>query len=641
MSIYIKHNQGSFNTETDKVMFAISYLEGSAFEFIETYLDDYNSNPPKKQREDTRSLFADVRYFIKVLKEVYGETFEKEKATQKLMALKMHKHYPEYLAHFLQLAPRVDMDENALKAFFYKGLTDQLKDELMRFPKSTSLIDLRTKVMEIWTRLRERSMEKHQQPDPYRSQHHGSHTVKTAASWENKDKKKGKKGGYQGKPKDGSTKKEGNCHNCGKPGHWARECRGPKKQQVAMAVKTKGPATGANRQPIEKKTVAMYEYNEEVFDEPDDYDGPLESEGYCRFTVQDCDDDECEYHLEEKQDIFTAERRARGIGPDGRQQPSRRPCLKDQRYCTDPDCQTHLPERHRRELRQLVPLSPTEPPPAYLVNDTQQECTRWVWHCFDASCVTHEWQKGLAEYWPQQDIKESALIRIDQDYSHLEDNLHYKPTIEEAASLAKPEHAELRWTMCEIGSCLFHVGDKIRHGFMASPYHYADDIVEEPFTTEQRKHWFQMQHYTRGLGDEPAKVVLTDKEKENDECTSNNAARCTAYACREHRATKEIRGYYPELWTGIHKEYVWDKEYSSNLSNLFHKPGEMVAKLALSKEHQELHWTNCIIGWCPTHNIKKLLNEYIPSAADIHIRKAHKEGTSSELKELTLQLQGW
>ena len=637
MSIYINHNEDSFATETDKVMFAISYLEGSAFEFIETYLDDYNVNNTSDQRPDTRRMFSNFNYLVKVLKEVYGEPFEGEKATQKLMSLKMHKHYPEYLAGFMQLAPRVNMDDNALKAFFYKGLTEQLKDELMRFPKAKDLQSLKNRTMEIWVRLRERNMEKHHQSDYDRSLHQGQHNFhkKTAASWSQNTGTEGKKGGFKRNPNQGAQqgktgKKEGNCHNCGKPGHWARECRGPKRQrQVAMAIRSKGPATGANRQPVEKRTVAVYQRHE--YDEPDtteDYSADDE----CEFTVQDCKERYCMYHAEEKQDIFEAKERAKGNGP----------CGKNLLNCHNVNCQVHMAVKHQRGLRGIEPFTgPTSPPPAYLVQEPQEECLTWVWHCTDMECVTHKWQKEAAEYWPQDSIDSDSLVRIDKDYCQLEDNLHYQVTPEQNACLAKPEHAELRWTQCEIGSCLFHVGDKIRFGYMASPYQHARTVEKFAFNTEQRKHWFQMLHHTRSLGDEPASTILTEREKKNKECTSTDAAHCTAYACETHKELKQQRGYYPENWTESGKPYVWDAEYAANPSNLHHNPGEALRRLEAKRDHLEIHWTNCIMGWCNTHKVKKLLNDYVPSARDIHIRKAYTEGLKEELKDLTLQLQGW
>ena len=44
VNIYIKHNLNSFLTEADKVTFAISYLKGLAFDFAETFLNDYRTN---------------------------------------------------------------------------------------------------------------------------------------------------------------------------------------------------------------------------------------------------------------------------------------------------------------------------------------------------------------------------------------------------------------------------------------------------------------------------------------------------------------------------------------------------------------------------------------------------------------------
>ncbi len=42
LQIYISYNNNSFETENKKVLFTILYFEDKAFEFIKTYLDDYN-----------------------------------------------------------------------------------------------------------------------------------------------------------------------------------------------------------------------------------------------------------------------------------------------------------------------------------------------------------------------------------------------------------------------------------------------------------------------------------------------------------------------------------------------------------------------------------------------------------------------
>ncbi|KAE8447072.1 hypothetical protein EG329_011056 [Mollisiaceae sp. DMI_Dod_QoI] len=49
--------------------------------------------------------------------------------------------------------------------------------------------------------------------------------------------------------KEQAKKKEGNCYNCGKANHWAKECRAPKKQTAATAGK-------ATKTPKEKKAGA-------------------------------------------------------------------------------------------------------------------------------------------------------------------------------------------------------------------------------------------------------------------------------------------------------------------------------------------------------------------------------------------------
>jgi len=82
LQIYISHNNDSFETENKKVLFTISYLEDKAFEFIKTYLENYNlyiANS-KEMRRDTVRMFNNINKFIKIIKKVYRELYKEEKA---------------------------------------------------------------------------------------------------------------------------------------------------------------------------------------------------------------------------------------------------------------------------------------------------------------------------------------------------------------------------------------------------------------------------------------------------------------------------------------------------------------------------------------------------------------------------------
>ncbi len=76
------YNNNSFDSEVSKVLFTISYLEGAAFNFIEVYLDNYNKYSDFKDMTiDTRRLFKNINKFIRIMKTVYREPYEEEKAT--------------------------------------------------------------------------------------------------------------------------------------------------------------------------------------------------------------------------------------------------------------------------------------------------------------------------------------------------------------------------------------------------------------------------------------------------------------------------------------------------------------------------------------------------------------------------------
>ena len=77
LQIYYKYNFDSFNSEVNKVTYVISYIKGSAFEFIETFLLDYRKEE-KLYIKETNIIFGNIKYFFETLKVIYGELYKKE-----------------------------------------------------------------------------------------------------------------------------------------------------------------------------------------------------------------------------------------------------------------------------------------------------------------------------------------------------------------------------------------------------------------------------------------------------------------------------------------------------------------------------------------------------------------------------------
>ena len=77
LQIYYKYNFNSFDSEANKVTYTISYIEGSVFEFIKTFLSDYGKEE-KLYIKETNIMFGNIKYFFETLKVIYREPHKKE-----------------------------------------------------------------------------------------------------------------------------------------------------------------------------------------------------------------------------------------------------------------------------------------------------------------------------------------------------------------------------------------------------------------------------------------------------------------------------------------------------------------------------------------------------------------------------------
>ncbi|KAE8445095.1 hypothetical protein EG329_013810 [Mollisiaceae sp. DMI_Dod_QoI] len=80
VTIYIKYNVDMFEDDSDKVTFAISYLEGLAFDYMEIFFRDFRENTKRDWKPQTRAMFDDFEVYKKCLTEIYGDVSEREEA---------------------------------------------------------------------------------------------------------------------------------------------------------------------------------------------------------------------------------------------------------------------------------------------------------------------------------------------------------------------------------------------------------------------------------------------------------------------------------------------------------------------------------------------------------------------------------
>lgn len=131
----------SFQTNKAKVNYALSYLKGTALDWFE----------PELMSDKTPDWLNDFTKFSNELRNNFGPHDLERDMEDKLESLWMkdNQQMVKYLVDFNRLTARVTWGKSALWHQLYKGLPNQIKDEVSWISKPTKLADLQQLVQTI------------------------------------------------------------------------------------------------------------------------------------------------------------------------------------------------------------------------------------------------------------------------------------------------------------------------------------------------------------------------------------------------------------------------------------------------------------------------------------------------------------
>jgi hypothetical protein len=331
---YLTLNADKLNTNRKKLLFLTSYLRGPAYEWILPHLEDFLEHPEFNDlKATTKVVMAGPTAFFNEMQSTFGYGNEQMEAERALQTIQQRGPVSKYKAEFQTLVVKTSWNDEAITAQFYRGLKEQIKDEIARGERPTTPKGMYDLAMKIDERIYERQMEKKggfyqgrpntkvQRDVPaWRDNYYGLQKMQIDAT-------KGKPGSNHKGPKKGPPRPQPNkgtndkssveCYGCGKKGHYKRDCHarkqrhelqgsGPTRSQEPHSFRaTKGPGKKVvNGQPVlEYNSLAAtlpVRAGRGAYDTTGTEDATSTSDDHDMMSWTACYDDECFTHMGDK-----------------------------------------------------------------------------------------------------------------------------------------------------------------------------------------------------------------------------------------------------------------------------------------------------------------------------------------------------
>ena len=141
MSIQFMMNESQYRNEATKILYASSFLKGSALEWMQSRFDNYAINSHSEREKKTQQIFHHFENFVVKLKKIFEDSKEETIIKRELFKLKQLSSVITYASQFQTLTYKLNWNENIFIARFLKELQKNVYTIMTFISQSKTLIE--------------------------------------------------------------------------------------------------------------------------------------------------------------------------------------------------------------------------------------------------------------------------------------------------------------------------------------------------------------------------------------------------------------------------------------------------------------------------------------------------------------------